>query len=183
MTEFWNQVSAAWDNLSGRERALVSVVGGVAGAFLLTLAVVNPLLSALHRGGQRVENAERLLQVMIRLERDYEEVHAQLENTEEKIRGNKERQDVLTQLEALASWAEVKVDSMKERQSANHDEYRETRVEVGLKNVSLEQTTEYLHSIETSERLFAVKSMRIRTRSDGSDLLDVTFTVSSFEPI
>ena len=59
----------------------------------------------------------------------------------------------------------------------------ETRVEVDLKQVTLSQTTDYLHSIETSERLFAVKNMRIRTRSDGSDLLDVTFTVSSFEPI
>ena len=183
MNELWNQMLAGWDNLSARERTILSLMGAVAGVFLAVLIVVNPLLNAVERGGERVESAERLLQVMIRLERDYKEIHGQLEDTEGKIRGNKERRNVLTQLEALATWAKVKVDSMKERQAANHDEYRETRVEVSLKSVSLEQTTEYLHSIETSERLFAVKSMRIRTRSDGSDLLDVTFTVSSFEPI
>ena len=183
MNEVWSRVLSTWDNLSPRERVLLSIMGGTTAVFLLALVVVNPLLAALDRGSQRVFAAEQELQAMIRLERDYNEIHRQLQSTEEKITGNKERRDVLTQLESLASRAEVKVDSMKERQAANHDEYRETRVEVALKKVTLAQTTEYLHSIETSERLFAVKSMRIRTRSDGSDLLDVTFTVPSFEPI
>ena len=86
--------------------------------------MVNPLLDALDRGSQRVYTAEQELQAMIRLERDYNEIHRQLESTEEKIRGNRERRDVLTQLESLASLADVKVDAMKERQAANHDEYR-----------------------------------------------------------
>ncbi len=183
MDEIGNRLLAAWDNLSMRERALLSAMGGMAAVFLLGLIVVNPLLSAVERGGQRIESAEQQLLLMRRLERDYREVHAQLEATEQKIQDNRERRDVLTQLEALASSANVKLDSMKERQAANHDEYRETRVEVDLKSVTLAETTEYLHSIETSRRLFAVKSMRIRTRSDGSKLLDVDFTVSSFEPI
>ena len=174
---------ATWDNLSRRERTLLSAMGGVAGAFLLALVVVNPMLGALDRGTQRIDSAEQQLQAMFRLERKYRTVHSQLEVAKEKIRGNKERQNVLTQLESLAARANVKVDAMKERQAANHAEYRETRVEVDLKKVTLAQTTDYLHSIETSERLFAVKNMRIRTRSDGSELLDVTFTVSSFEPI
>lgn len=183
MNELWSRILPAWDNLSLRERTLLSAMAGLVTVFLLALVVVNPLLSALDRGAQRIDSADQQLQAMLRLERDYREVHGQLETTEEKIRGNRERRNVLTQLESLASSAAIKVDAMKERQAANHDEYRETRVEVALKKVTLAQTTQYLHSIETSERLFAVKSMRIRTRSDGSDLLDVTFTVSSFEPI
>ena len=183
MKELLSRLLAAWDNLSMRERALLSIGGVVAGLLLIAMVVVNPLLNALDRGSQRIDSAEQQLQAMIRLERDYKEVHSRLEGAEQKIRGNRERRNVLTQLESLAALAHVKVDAMKERQAANHDDYRETRVEVALKKVTLEQTTEYLHSIETSERLFAVKSMRIRTRSDGSDLLDVTFTVSSFEPI
>ena len=183
MNDLWSRLLAAWDNLSLRERMLLGIMGATALVFLLALAVVNPLLGVLDRGGQRIDSAEQQLQAMVRLERDYREVHGQLEAIEEKIRGNKERRNVLTQLESLAATADLKVDAMKERQAANNEQYRETRVEVALKKVTLAQTTEYLHSIETSKRLFAVKSMRIRTRSDGSDLLDVTFTVSSFEPI
>ena len=183
MKEIWTRILATWDNLSLRERALLSLMGGTAAVLVLSLVVVNPLLSALDRGAQRIDSADQELQAMLRLERNYREVHGQLQTTEEKIRGNRERRNVLTQLESLASRASITVDAMKERQAANHDEYRETRVEVALKKVTLKQTTQYLHSIEISERLFAVKSMRIRTRSDGSELLDVTFTVSSFEPI
>jgi DNA-binding FrmR family transcriptional regulator len=183
MKDLWSRMLAAWDNLSVRERMLLSIMGATALVFLLALAVVNPLLGVLDRGSQRIDGAEQQLQAMVRLQRDYREVHGQLESIEEKIRGNKERRNVLTQLEALAASADVKVDAMQERQAANNEKYRETRVEVALKSVTLAQTTEYLHSIETSERLFAVKSMRIRTRTDGSDLLDVSFTVSSFEPI
>jgi type II secretory pathway component PulM len=183
MKDLWPKLLAAWDNFSLRERMLLSVMGATALVFLLALVVINPMLGILDRGSQRIDSAEQQLQAMVRLERDYREVHGQLEALEEKIRGNKERRNVLTQLESLAATAELKVDAMQERQAANNEQYRETRVEVALKKVTLAQTTEYLHSIETSQRLFAVKSMRIRTRADGSDLLDVTFTVSSFEPI
>jgi hypothetical protein len=40
----------------------------------------------------------------------------------------------------------------------------------------------YLHRIEVSPQVLSVKSLRIRTRSDKPEMLDVTFTVSSFEP-
>jgi hypothetical protein len=41
----------------------------------------------------------------------------------------------------------------------------------------------YLHEIESSEEVLSVKSLRMRTRKDRPDFLDVTFTVSTFEPI
>jgi len=41
----------------------------------------------------------------------------------------------------------------------------------------------YLSEIETSSDLLTVKSLRIRTRADKPELLDVVFTVSSFERI
>jgi hypothetical protein len=41
----------------------------------------------------------------------------------------------------------------------------------------------YLQRIESAPQLLSIKSLRIRTRSDKPDLLDVNFTVSSFEAI
>ena len=61
--------------------------------------------------------------------------------------------------------------------------YRETKVEVKLEGVSLAQLANYLNKIESTPQLLSVKSLRIRTRADKPDLLDVTFTVSSFEPV
>jgi hypothetical protein len=41
----------------------------------------------------------------------------------------------------------------------------------------------YLHQIEDTPQVLSVKSLRIRSRPDRSGLLDVNFTVSSFEPL
>jgi hypothetical protein len=71
---------------------------------------------------------------------------------------------------------------MEERQAGKNDQYVETKVEVSLKNVSLSQTITYLHKIESASQQLSVKSLRIKGRQDKSQLLDVTFSVSSFEP-
>jgi len=72
---------------------------------------------------------------------------------------------------------------MEPQPAPSNDRYRETKVEVGLKGVTLPQTVSYLHQIESERQLLTVKSLRIRTRTDKPELLDVTFTVSSFERI
>jgi hypothetical protein len=72
---------------------------------------------------------------------------------------------------------------MEPQTSLSSERYRETKVEVVLKSVTLGQAVNYLHQIESAEQVLSVKSLRIRTRRDDSKLLDVTFTVSSFEPL
>ena len=72
---------------------------------------------------------------------------------------------------------------MEPQASPANDRYRETKVAVGLQGVTLPQTVNYLHQIESADQLLSVKSLRIRTRPEKPELLDVTFTVSSFEPL
>ena len=56
-------------------------------------------------------------------------------------------------------------------------------VRLRLREVSLPQTIRYLHEIEDSAQVLSVKALRIRQRPEKPELLDVTFTVSSFEPL
>ena len=42
MKELWARTRAAWDNLSLRERTLLSVAGGALALVLFTLLIVNP---------------------------------------------------------------------------------------------------------------------------------------------
>jgi hypothetical protein len=72
---------------------------------------------------------------------------------------------------------------MEPQATPSNDLYRETKVEVALKQVTLQQTVSYLHQLESSEEVLSVKSLRMRTRKDQPTFLDVTFTVSTFEPI
>ncbi len=182
MNEWIARIRKAFAGLAPRERLLVSVAGSLLAVALAYSSVVSPILAAVERGGQRREIADQELRVITRLAREYQAVQRPLGNVEQRIRESS-RGNLRTTLENLASLAAVKVESMEPQASPANESYRETKVLVGLKSVDLESTVKYLHEIEDSPEVLSVKSLRIRTRSDKSALLDVTFTVSSFEPL
>lgn len=182
MSELWNRLLNAFNGLEARERMLVSIVGLLVAAALLYLAVVGPILRASDRGEERHASADQRLAMMQRLRRDYDDVQGRLADVEQRIQRGA-RSELRTTLESLAQQASVKVDSMEPQASPAHPKYRETKVEVGLRNATLAQTVHYLHQIDIAPQALSVKSLRIRTRAEQPELLDVSFTVSSFEPI
>jgi len=120
--------------------------------------------------------------VMVRLRRDFDDVQHRLSDVERRIASGR-RGNLRTTLESLASRAAVKVESMEPQASPANDAYRETKVEVALRSVTLAQTVNYLHQIDSAQEVLSIKTLRMRTRADKPELMDVTFTVSSFEPI
>lgn len=182
MSQWWTRIWDGFNGLESRERLLVSIVVVLAVAALLYVLVVGPIQRASQRGEDRLATADQQLSVMQRLRRDYDDVRGRLADVEQRIsRGA--RSELRTTLESLAQQSSVKVESMEPQASPAHPKYRETKVEVGLKSVTLSQTVHYLHQIEIAPQALSVKSLRIRTRAEQPDLLDVSFTVSSFEPI
>jgi hypothetical protein len=168
-------------NLSVRERMLVSLVGVLA-VGLLVLALVFQLLALGDRIDARRAAAEQQLEAMTRLRREFDDVNVRLRSVEERIQSG-QRGNLRTTLESLAQRANVKVESMEPQASPTHDRYRETKVEVGLREVTLAQAVSYLHEIEQTPQPLSVKALRIRTRQEKPEFLDVTFTVSYFEPL
>lgn len=183
MNEWIRRANETWQNFAPRERLLLSIAGGSMAIVLVYLLAINPFLAARDEAAYDAQGADTQLEAMIRLRREYDNAKARLASLEARIRSNRDHRNMLTLLEALAGEAGVKVESMEERQSGTDDAYRETRVEVTLKKVTLEQVTKYLHSIESASRPFSIKSLRIKKRSDASQLLDADFSVSSFETI
>lgn len=181
MKELLARLRNIYQGLSSQERILVMIAGAGVGAALLFLIVVNPVLGASAAADRRVTDAEQELELVRRLRRDYDEVHGRLATVEERIRSGP-RGEIFTTLEKLAAESVVKVDSMEPRTSPASDAYRETKVQVALKSVTLAQLVNYLHKIDSSDQVLSIKSLRIRTRKDKPELLDATFTVSSFEP-
>lgn len=182
MNELLERARNAWDNLSPREQILVGAAGGLLAVTLLVLAVVMPFVSLADRAAARVQSAEQQVLAMVRLQREYAEISGGLREVEERIRSQGNQQNIRTLLDHLAESSSVRIASMEERQASKNEQYVETKVEVSLKNVSLSQAIKYLHNIEASPQQLSVKSLRIRALGDASQLLDVTFSVSSFEP-
>jgi type II secretory pathway component PulM len=180
-----NPLTRAWtafQGLSARERLLIGAAGGILLLALFWFGLVMPVIAASDRVTARADAAEQQLGAIARLRADYDDVAHRLTAVEQRIR-SESRGNLRTTLESLASAASVKVESMEPQTTPANDRYRETKVEVGLAGVSLPQTVNYLHQIESAPQVLSVKSLRIRTRPDKPELLDVTFTVSSFEPI
>jgi type II secretory pathway component PulM len=181
VNEWLARLRSQFDALSPREQLLVAAVGAVLLLALVVLGVVSPLRAAADRARERVRSAETELEAVVRLRGELDEVRSRLDAVERRIREGPSG-NIFTTLESLARESAIKVDSMEPQTAASSPEYRETRVQVTLKGVSLAQLANYLHRIETTPQLLSVKSLRIRTR-DGEELLDVTFSVSSFEAV
>ena len=182
MRELWSRVQATFDNFSGRERLLVFAAGFMLALSLLYFAIVGPALDFGDRAEQRLAAAEQQLEAVRRLGRELDEVNQRLASVEQRIQSGSAA-NLRTKLETLAQRSLVKVESMEPQSSPSNDRYRETKVEVGLKGVTLPQTVDYLAKLQTDSQALSVKSLRIHSRPDKPELLDVTFTVSSFERI
>jgi type II secretory pathway component PulM len=180
--ELWRRVTAAFGGLSANERLLVIVAGGLLLVTLLWFGVAMPLLGAANGAAESAETAEQQVEMVRALRTRFDEVNGRLATVEARIQGGPQG-EIFTTLEQMASQSAVKIDSMEPRTSPASAEYRETKVQVALKGVTLAQLVGLLSRIDGAPQMLSVKSLRIRTRADKQDLLDVTFTVSSFEKI
>jgi hypothetical protein len=180
--ELWRRVTAAFEGLSRNERLLVSVAGGLLAVPLLWFGLAMPLLAAARNAAGNAETAEQQVEMVRALRERFDEVNGRLGAVEARIQGGPQG-EIFTTLEQMASQSAVKIDSMEPRTSPASTEYRETKVQVALKGVTLAQVVGLLTRIDTAPQMLSIKSLRIRTRADKQDLLDVTFTVSSFEKI
>jgi type II secretory pathway component PulM len=178
---------AVWvGGLAPRERLLLGAAAAMLAIALVWLGLVLPLVGAVSNAGLRVETAERNLEVGRRVQSELAALQGNLASVEQRIREGP-RGNLFTTLEELAAQSAVKVESMEPQAAPASENYRETKVQVALKQVTLAQVVNFLHKIESAPQPLSVKSLRVRTRSEQKggekvDLLDVTFTVSSFEP-
>lgn len=189
MSELIGRIRVLWDGLAPRERVLVGAAGAAFALALLVLGVILPVRGAVERAREAAASADQTLVQMQRMKREWDDLHGRLASVESRIQSGDDGQNLLTLLESLAARAGVKPSSMEKRQSGESARYEETRVEVSLKNVTLQQAVSYLASIETAPQPLSVKSLRIKRRSSvggtegGADLIDVTFSVSGFKPL
>lgn len=174
------QLRALFDGLAPRERLLLLASAALATLLLAWLAILNPVLAAMDRAEARVEIAERNLQTARRLRRELDTILTPLSQVESRIQRER-RGNLFTTLESLARQSAIQVESMEPEAASSEGPYQETKVEVVLKNVTLAQVVNYLHRIESAPQLLSIKTVRMRTLPTQGDLLDVTFTVSSFE--
>lgn len=61
------------------------------------------------------------------------------------------------------------------------DMYKEKSVDVEIRKIPLNKIVDFLYKVQVRPSLLKVSNLRIRTRFDNPDLIDVSFRISSFE--
>lgn len=182
MKEWWNRLRAWFEGLARREKLLVAGAGVTVALALLFVGVVQPLLGARTAAAARAETAQQQYDTVRNVRVRYDEVSGRLAAIEQKIATGPQG-NLLATLQDLAQRSAVKLDSIEPRTSPAAPPYRETKLQVTLANASLPQVVRFLHEIETAPQVMSVKSLRLRMRADQPGMLEVTFTVSSFERV
>lgn len=182
VVEILARIRAWYEDLTPRERLALAAIGAGLGLTLVWVAGVQPVRNAQDRAEARIENAESQIELMARQRAQYDEIAGRLQRVETRIaRGPKG--NIFTTLESLARNSAIKIESLEPQAAPAGDRYVEEKVQVVLKSVTLAQLSQYLGQIEGAPQLLSIKALRIRTRADKPELLDVTFTVSSFRPV
>ena len=101
MKDLWGRLRVAFDDLSIRERILVSVVGGLLAVVIVYFGVVRSTMGMRSDTEQRLTQAQQQLDVMTRLRREFEDVNGRLTRVEAKIRTGP-KGNLRTTLESLA---------------------------------------------------------------------------------
>ncbi|HTO53442.1 MAG TPA: type II secretion system protein GspM [Myxococcota bacterium] len=170
---------------SPRERWLL-VAGGCVAALLFVYEVfVSPLSARAAATNARTTELDGQVTRALQLAAEMRGLQGELADVESRIQPGA-KTNLIAVLSTLAQDAKIsqeQLESIEPKQPSSNAQYPETRAEVRLKGASLEQAVDFLYRIETSSSHLIVRSLKMRTRGDaaGNPVLDVSFSVSSFE--
>jgi len=170
---------------SPRERWLLVSAGCVAGLLFVYGVFIAPLTARATATSARTTELEGQVTRALQLASEMRGLQGELQDVEGRIQPGA-KTNLIAVLSTLAQDAKIsqeQLESIEPKQPSENKKYPETRAEVRLKGTSLEQAVDFLYRIETSSSHLIVRSLKMRTRGDaaGNPVLDVSFSVSSFE--
>ncbi len=186
VVELWERgrrsVLRMLEGRSARERWLLVGIGAMAVTLLIQFAVVDPLEA---RTAEAITEADRLeqgLQRASRLAPEIRRLRVEIAAVEKRIQPGAQT-NLLQLLEQIAEAAQMRdrLESVKPKRASGNDQYPESRAEVQLRGATLPQVVQFLYRIQTADLYLIVRSLSIKTRNDETQLLDVSFSVSSFQ--
>ena len=173
---------AGFSRLSGRERLLVGITALV---LLVTLFAGGTfwVQSKLHKASRRLSERRSQLQQILRLQSSYEAAKKERKGDERRIKRNSVQ--LFSYLPKIADELGLTLNDLNERRTSLKDSnIDEISVDINLKKMSLDKLDAFLQRIEKGGRngLVKVLKIKIKTRFDNPELLDVNMKVATYKP-
>ena len=172
-----------FQNLGTRERIFIIGAGVAVLLTLLFILVVDPMLSHATRLDRQIVSAQRDLQELHTLQREYQRQKNVLDGINAQLKRQKNFA-VFSRLEELAGRTGIqsKIVSMRPTASTPSGAYVEESVEIKMEGVTLDQLVQYLSQIENSPQFLKIKRLYLKPYLDNRQLLTAIFRVSTFTP-
>ncbi|HXZ86205.1 MAG TPA: type II secretion system protein GspM [Myxococcota bacterium] len=170
---------------SPRERWFLVAASCVVALLLVYEIAIVPLGGRARAAAGSSDELESQVTRALHLAAEMRGLQGELADVESRIQPNAKTNLIalLSNLAAEAKISQEQLESIEPKQPSANAQYPETRAEVRLKGTSLAQAVDFLYRIETSTSHLIVRSLKMRSRADasGDAVLDVSFSVSSFE--
>ncbi len=169
-------------NLSQREQRVLIGAGAVFVLLILYLTV-DSVLQGYDRLETKIAKTRKEVENLTQLREEYMEAHKQLEEVKTKLDRMEKGFSMLSFIEDLANKQNIRenIGSVKPKELPLNDDYNESIVELKMDNVTLPDLVDFIYKIENSGHLLKVKRLRIKTRFDNRDLLNVTMQVTTYK--
>jgi general secretion pathway protein M len=170
--------------LNRREKYIIYAAGCVVGLLILIHFVVTPFFESRKQMQRSLQTRKGELEEMRRLQAEHEALQGKLQVS--KIRFSKREKGftLFSFLDRLAGQTGIKdrISYMKPSKTIQkNNNYKISRVEMKLDNITLEQLAKYLYGVETSKNMVMVKKVAISKKEKKQGLINVILQVETLE--
>ena len=171
------KMSNFFTGLSERERIILAVLASFMMLFLFG-AVWYVMNSSVEEKIELISDQEGMLQKMVSMKNVYQRAQIQQKAMLENINGNNVSlsSDISTVKDSIG----IEIATLKEISPKKKGDVSIERTEIGLRDVSLEDTMAFLYGIENKTRFVFVDSLNIKKRFNQTNY-DVLITVATLK--
>jgi general secretion pathway protein M len=171
-------------NLNKREKIGVAAAAAAILVFLILQFLVFPMFEKNAALSRALTTRQQELEQIRQMQAEYRQTTRKAEQAQRFINNRRRGFTLFSFLETLAGKTNVKsqIAYMRPTTTSQKDSpYRLSRVEMKLQGITMAQLLAYLHGIETSRDMLAIKRLSISKGEQKADLINTVFQVETLE--
>ena len=177
-------IMAKFNKLNKRERYAIMAAIVVGGIFFIAQFVIGPFLSRAEQRKNMLHTKAAMVEQMRQMQAEYESLTQKASLSESRFRNRQRGFTLFSFLDRLAGETGIKdrISYMKPSKKIDKNtSFRISSVEMKLDEITLEQLTNYLYGVETSENMVDVKKIAITKKDAKQGLLTAVLEVETVE--
>ena len=175
---------AKFNKLNKRERYAILAAAGIIGIFLIAQFVIGPFLGRTEQKKKMLQAKAVVVEQMRQLQAEYASLTQKANISKSRYRNRQNGFTLFSFLDRLAGEAGIKdrISYMKpSKKIEKNSPYKISSVEMKLEAITLEQLTNYLYGVETSENMVDIKKISISKKDVKQGLISAILQVETVE--